>query len=194
MTIGEKLKELRRTKGFSQELLADEAGLSLRTIQRIEKNSSSPRLYTLKTLAEVLQVNLEQLNVQTNIEASNSNSEVDTLRLINFCSLVFLILPIFYILIPIFIWRKHRQNKLINKVGRSMISFQVIWMIITVMAIFLTPLMSMLITGSSAPGQLPIIPIVYLFFVMINLFSIIRNYNWIHQNNWKDMTSLPPLF
>lgn len=45
MTFGEKVKILRQQKGFSQEKLVEEAGLSLRTIQRIEKGDSYPRPY-----------------------------------------------------------------------------------------------------------------------------------------------------
>ncbi len=34
--LSERITELRNRKGFSQEVLAEESGLSLRTIQRIE--------------------------------------------------------------------------------------------------------------------------------------------------------------
>ena len=37
-----RVKELRNQKGISQEFLAEESGLSLRTIQRIEKGESNP--------------------------------------------------------------------------------------------------------------------------------------------------------
>ena len=37
-----RLKELRNQRGMSQEVLADESGLSLRTIQRIENGSTNP--------------------------------------------------------------------------------------------------------------------------------------------------------
>ena len=40
--LGQKLKELRATRGMSQEYLAEESRVSLRTIQRIESNESEP--------------------------------------------------------------------------------------------------------------------------------------------------------
>ncbi len=37
-----RIKELRSRKGFSQEKLADETGLNIRTIQRIENGETEP--------------------------------------------------------------------------------------------------------------------------------------------------------
>ncbi len=41
-SLSKKVKELRKRKGFSQEELAEQSGLSLRTIQRIENGESDP--------------------------------------------------------------------------------------------------------------------------------------------------------
>jgi transcriptional regulator with XRE-family HTH domain len=49
-----KVKDLRNRKGFSQEQLAEESRLSLRTIQRIEKGESTPRGDTLSKLTRAL--------------------------------------------------------------------------------------------------------------------------------------------
>mgnify|MGYP003887835455 CR=1 FL=1 len=56
-----RLKELRYQKGMSQELLADESGLSLRTIQRIENGETNPTGVSLKRLANGLNVNPDEL-------------------------------------------------------------------------------------------------------------------------------------
>ena len=54
LNLALRVKELRNRKGFSQETLAEESSLSLRTIQRIENNESIPRGDTLKRLANAL--------------------------------------------------------------------------------------------------------------------------------------------
>jgi transcriptional regulator with XRE-family HTH domain len=41
--LAQRIKELRNRKGMSQEFLAEESGLSLRTIQRIENSETVPR-------------------------------------------------------------------------------------------------------------------------------------------------------
>jgi len=55
-TIGEKILEIRKQKGLTQEELADRAKINLRTVQRIEKNETEPRGNTLKMLCNVLEL------------------------------------------------------------------------------------------------------------------------------------------
>jgi len=45
--LGRRVKELRGKNGFSQEFLAEECKVSLRTIQRIENGITIPHGYTL---------------------------------------------------------------------------------------------------------------------------------------------------
>ncbi len=54
MRWNEQLIAERRRKGLTQEELADKAGLTGRTIQRIESGGSVPRMFTLKALARAL--------------------------------------------------------------------------------------------------------------------------------------------
>ena len=56
------LKELRKKKGWTQEKLAQEAGISFHTLIKIERgNIKSPRLETLIKLAGALDVSIDEL-------------------------------------------------------------------------------------------------------------------------------------
>ena len=55
-----KLIKARHEKGWSQEELAERAGVSLRTIQRIEAEEVEPRHSTLRLLADNLQVSFSE--------------------------------------------------------------------------------------------------------------------------------------
>lgn len=59
--LGQKLKELRASRVMSQEYLAEESQVSLRTIQRIENNESEPTGETVKRIASALDVDLTSL-------------------------------------------------------------------------------------------------------------------------------------
>lgn len=59
--LAKNLKKLRTTRGMSQEYLADESRVSLRTIQRIENNESEPTGETIKRIAIALDVELTEL-------------------------------------------------------------------------------------------------------------------------------------
>lgn len=56
MFLGDKIRELRRGRGMSQELLARLALTSTRTIARIESREVDPRPATLKRIAVALGV------------------------------------------------------------------------------------------------------------------------------------------
>ena len=56
------LKELRTKKGLTQQQLADETGITLRTIQRIENGEVRPSFHSLNNLGRVLEADLSELN------------------------------------------------------------------------------------------------------------------------------------
>ena len=56
------IKELRTKKGMTQQQLADESGITLRTIQRIENGDVNPSLHSLKTLGKVLEFDLSSFH------------------------------------------------------------------------------------------------------------------------------------
>ncbi len=60
-TIAKKIIHYRKLKGMTQEALSELTGLNVRTIQRIEAGEVDPRMYTLKSIADGLGVNLEEL-------------------------------------------------------------------------------------------------------------------------------------
>ena len=56
-----KVKSERLKKGYTQTKLSELTGLSLRSIQRVEKAEVYPRAYTLKVLSETLNLDLEDI-------------------------------------------------------------------------------------------------------------------------------------
>lgn len=60
MTLAEKVKVARKTLNWTQSDLALRCGVTLRTIQRIEKGEVAPSAYTLGKLVDLLALSLEQ--------------------------------------------------------------------------------------------------------------------------------------
>ena len=60
--LAKNLKKLRAARGMSQEYLADESRVSLRTIQRLENGKSEPRGDTLKRLTNALELPANYFN------------------------------------------------------------------------------------------------------------------------------------
>ena len=59
-----RIQTIRKSKGFSQELLAEESGVSLRTIQRVEQGATVPRGHTMQALAAALGVALDDFRAE----------------------------------------------------------------------------------------------------------------------------------
>ena len=78
VTLAEKIVIDRKSKGLSQEELAERAKVSLRTIQRIEKGESEPRGFTLQAIAGALGKPVEEFAVFATEEAGSAKTEATT--------------------------------------------------------------------------------------------------------------------
>jgi transcriptional regulator with XRE-family HTH domain len=70
-SISKRIVEARKSKGLSQEDLAELAKVNLRTIQRIENNENEPRGKTLNLVYDALEIKIENpeiLKVKTKIK------------------------------------------------------------------------------------------------------------------------------
>ena len=59
--FAEKLAKLRKDKGFTQQELAQRAGIGIAQIRRYEKGNSSPTLEVIKNIAKTLSVTADEL-------------------------------------------------------------------------------------------------------------------------------------
>lgn len=120
-TIGDKLKEVRKIKGLSQEELAELAKINLRTIQRVENGESEPRGNTINKLCLVLDLNVEDL--------LDYGKEEDNNYLVFFHLSVMstLFIPLGNIILPYILWT-NKKNKVIglNRIGANLLNFQII--------------------------------------------------------------------
>lgn len=176
--LAQKVKELRSRKGMSQEVLAEESGLSLRTIQRIENGETEPTGETLKRLSNAFGVSPDEL-IDWTIKEDRG-----FLKALNLSALTFLIFPILGILIPSIMWLSKKDKlKGINKIAKDLINFEITWMIL----LFSIPvLFSLGILG--AKGELSwriIITSSLSFFVImyvINIIFVVTNTFKIHND------------
>jgi uncharacterized Tic20 family protein len=120
--LGQKIQELRKLKGMTQEDLADKTGLSVRTIQRIEGGEVDPRSYTLNQIAEALGVELNELTQENEIDP-NKPSEAEIRKWqagLHLSGLFVLLVP------PIIIWMlKREEMPELDSHAKAVINFQI---------------------------------------------------------------------
>ncbi len=110
LNYSEKIKAERKLKGLTQQELANETGLSLRTIQRIEKGTEEISGYSLKQISKILDIPLEQIIMQNVNQVSIDKSQIGSVKNLYLSSLAFLFNPIFGLIIPA-IMGFSKQNK-----------------------------------------------------------------------------------
>lgn len=123
--LGQKIAEIRKRKGQSQEALSEQAGISLRTLQRIEKGESEPRGHTLKSVCQALHVDVEEIY--------NYSKEADksVLLLLHMSALSFLLIPLSNIILPLIIWITQKRKVLhVHEQGIALLNFQLTWSLI----------------------------------------------------------------
>jgi len=169
--LAKKVKELRKRSGISQELLADNSGLSLRTIQRIENGETQPTGDSIRKLSGALNVTPNELMDWQIIEDNN------TLLLLNLSQLGFLAFPLLGILIPLIIWTSKKDKiKDVEQVGKSILNFQISWtLLLFLMAIFIFITSKLdLRLGISFASILIVIGGMYLINIILVLFNTLR--------------------
>lgn len=70
--IGKRIQSLRQKKHFTQEYIAEKAGISIPHLSRIENGSGKPSLQTLVNICNALAVTLDEI-MQDNINAETTN-------------------------------------------------------------------------------------------------------------------------
>lgn len=76
LKIGEKICELRKAKGYTQEQLADQIGVTAPAVNKWEKENSYPDITLLRPLARILDTSLDHL---LSYEENLSEEEIDKL-------------------------------------------------------------------------------------------------------------------
>lgn len=103
MNIGDKLSELRKKKGLSQEELAEQLDVTRQTISKWELNETSPNINQAKEISKLFNVSLDEFcgNNISDILINKMNKNDKSLKVIMSFNIVMLILLLF-IFITIF--------------------------------------------------------------------------------------------
>jgi uncharacterized Tic20 family protein len=125
-SIAKKIIHYRKLKGITQETLSELCGLNVRTIQRIESGEVDPRLYTLKSIAEALEVSLEELL------PAPTQHELNQIAILHITPAGFFIFPVIgNVLFPFIFWMLKREEvNGINKHGKDILNSQLTYSIV----------------------------------------------------------------
>ena len=176
--LATRVKEFRTQKGMSQEVLAEESGLSQRTVQRIENGESNPTGDTIKRISNALNINPDELMDWTIKE------DIGYLIFLNLSALSFLFFPLLGILVPFIMWTSKKDKlKGVNNIGRELINFEITW---TIMLAFI-PFSLFLLTKMGALENLTFSTIIIIAILMYCLNIVFISYNTFRINSKKEV-------
>lgn len=187
------LKEMRTEKRLSQQELANLSGVSLRTIQRIEKGESSGSPYVIRALCTALDVEPkfvlfeldnvyerepdnvdDRLGDESIINIENKYNTNKEIKYINFSALIVLIIPFANLIsVPFFYFLFKKKLSYTNSkiMALKILSFQIMWSILTIMLMILTPLFKLCLP--SIPESILEIPVfIWIYWLMLFLHLI----------------------
>ena len=116
MEIGNKIMQLRKKCGLSQEELAEKVGVARQTISKWELGETSPDIKQAKELSKIFKVSLDELtdnNIKDILIEKTSNTEKLAgliLKLIKFMIVFIIVLPILLITLRIIFKNIHENN------------------------------------------------------------------------------------
>jgi transcriptional regulator with XRE-family HTH domain len=171
--LGSRIKFARKSKGFSQEKLSEDAQINLRTLQRIEKGETNPHGDTLLRLANALDIPLENL-IDYGLEENTAY-----IRIMHFSALIFLVFPMGNIVLPLILWLiKKDKIKNLSYFAKRLMNFQICWTIILYLPILWITINRLLPLDLQPPGYGFIKPWTFLvfyfgFFYLLNIIYLL---------------------
>ena len=162
-TAAAKIIHYRKLKGMTQETLAELTGVNIRSIQRIEAGDVNPRLFTLKAIADILEVNLEELLPEP------TQHELNQLAAFHLTPAAFFLFPVFGNVLVLFVfWMlKREENTGINTQGRDLINAQLTYSLIAGVVYLINT--SFALAAMFFPGS----PLVLKYFMHIPVYMLI---------------------
>lgn len=145
--LPQKLQSARKQKGLTQEELAERAGVTARTIQRIESGETVPRAFTLKALAAALDlpedsfiaqdlppqkpaVGLKNNEVPSALPGADPGAVRYFLQLHLLSCFAYLVVPLVPFLVPyFFLKRRPGLPPKARELGRGTVKGQLCWSI-----------------------------------------------------------------
>lgn len=190
--LASNVSDFRKKLGLSQEALAEKANVSLSTIQRIEKGTVNPRAFTIKVLAETLGIDILELTSFPSQDESLKPLFL-SLKKINLTALLLAFIPFINLISPLIVWKKDTSDYRKNTIAGKIVSFQLLWSIVTIVGMGITLFLSNLILGNAGNG-LFIILTFYLLAVLFNVFMIAKTSFQLNKEDENVLPFIPNLF
>ncbi|MCW2262546.1 MULTISPECIES: helix-turn-helix domain-containing protein [Sphingobacterium] len=192
--IQEQIKFMRKQRGLTQQDLAEVAGVSLRTIQRVEKGTEEISGFSLKQISQVLEIPLEQLIMPNVNQISIDKDQTGSIKGLYLSSLLLFVNPLLGLLVPAIIGStKQNKSDFYKKELRKMITAHALalfFLSISISYLFLTGLLNITMPAflDKILNAYVLFTIPLIYYVFIILFTAINYLNIDKKLKNQDLT------
>jgi len=157
------IKILREAKNMTQNELAEQSGLSLRTVQRVEAGGML-KGFTLKAIAQALDTHPEHL-----IDQPKEQENINRAKKINLSILSGMIIPFGGVIFPLILTYQTKDSN--NKeLGKSMVCIQIILATVFSASLIISPFIQKFFSW-----KFPLFIILIMMFLFVKILIIISN-------------------
>jgi transcriptional regulator with XRE-family HTH domain len=178
------LKEHRLAKHMSQRDLADHSGISLRTVQRIEKKESAGSPYVIRALCKALGIETNSILQRADYDEHNefqadiveAHPPNRYLKYINISSLSGLLFPFLNLVVVTGTYLILKKRFVIpndRTTAQKILSLQILWSVITLIILIFTPLIDHWFLNIGDVLEIPLFIWIYLLLLFSNLLITI---------------------
>lgn len=183
------IREFRELNHMTQQELADKAGVSIRTIQRIENGDSLGSAFVVKSICKALEIEVNNIDFQQNSTENKQNfykgvsdqaspdkeaKSVSQLKLLNFSPALVLFLPLLNVVVPGVLYRVFYKRDLDISEAKKIVGFQVLWFLGTMFICLFVPALVQSFVGVLEYSGHPLFFWLYLLSAFFNLLVILE--------------------
>ncbi len=147
----------RNRKNLTQQELSNLSGISIRTIQRLERGEVIPRPHTIRKIEEILEIN-------TQVSSKEQHNKLNVYLLIQWSSVFF---PFIYGLLSYVFWKRNQWDYNYNLLIKRLVSLSLYTTVLFPSLIFIVMLFLRNYNVPSAFGKLPTPLMIYWVFSLI---------------------------
>ena len=111
----------------------------------------------------------------------------------NLSILLTLAIPLSNILFPFALWKRNKKSGIVTQLGGKIISFQIIWTMLSAILFFLSIALNNLFSGD-AGNALYVAMVVYVFCLIFNLIMVSKSTWQLNQGNKNTLAFVPNFF
>ncbi len=176
----------RKKKNLTQQELSELSGISLRTIQRIEKGEVEPRSFTIRKLQDVLDTDFGQETEKEDLAGK--------LKVFSFIQITSFFLPVIFVFIGYLYWKQNKWDEKNSSIFNKLVSLSVILSVLIPILVLIVMAALRNYNVQVSYGNIPLALLIYWGFCFIYVLIMNKLSSSTLKGKSSNLSGLPAIF